>query len=223
MYKLIFIGLLLMFTNNLLATDKDSTKMKDLSKLTLGIRSTASLFDHNDYVGLGYGGHFRLRVADKVNTEWFADYIKTDIGGLGFRETYHIGWSVLLYLTEQKGQKLSPYLAGGHCFDHAIVSANRDENGVRESVKRWTSAVQGGIGTHYHFSRNFNLTFSALYMTHLGKDIHVEIAGAEHDEHEHEENNEMHGKLIINEDNSAPALEGHLLLSVSINYRFSKL
>ncbi|MCI5058912.1 MAG: hypothetical protein MRY83_22550 [Flavobacteriales bacterium] len=198
----------------------DSLPNKELSRLTLGIRTTTSFFDHHDYNGAGYGGHFRIRVSDQVNTEWFADYIKTDIGGLGLRETYHIGWSVLFYMNKQKAdQKFAPYFAAGHCFDHAIVSANRLEDGDRPSVKRWTSAVQGGIGTHYYLTRNFNLTLSALYMSHLGKDLHVEVSN--HHNEPGTETEQPH--LIISDSHSTPILEGHLLISLSVNYRFSKL
>ena len=44
---------------------------------SLGLRNTISAFSHGDSkeVGAGVGGHFRLQLVDRVNTEWYADIL----------------------------------------------------------------------------------------------------------------------------------------------------
>ena len=65
------------------------------------MRSTVSTFNwhHDEGTGLGVGGQFRIQFADRVNSDWFFDYIKSDIGDFASRTDYHIGWSVIYYLT----------------------------------------------------------------------------------------------------------------------------
>ncbi|MGL4599812.1 MAG: hypothetical protein ACRCYO_19965, partial [Bacteroidia bacterium] len=48
------------------------------------------LFAEAEYVF----GQFRIRLTDRINTEWFADYISTNLNNLASRSDYHIGWSV---------------------------------------------------------------------------------------------------------------------------------
>lgn len=63
--------------------------------VSLGVRSTVSTFNshHDEGTGLGVGGQFRIQFADRVNSDWFFDYIKSDIGNFASRTDYHIGWS----------------------------------------------------------------------------------------------------------------------------------
>ena len=64
---------------------------------SLGLRNTISLFNHGDprEIGTGAGGHFRLQLADRVNTEWYADILPANIRNKAHRMDYHIGWSVM--------------------------------------------------------------------------------------------------------------------------------
>ena len=61
----------------------------------LGVRNTVSAFSDDGAHGFGYGGQFRIRISKRMNTDWFADYITTDIGGIARRVDEHIGWSVV--------------------------------------------------------------------------------------------------------------------------------
>jgi len=181
--------------------------------LSLGLRTTASLFGHDQVPGLGSGGQFRLQLFDFLSTEWFADWITLDLKGAGTRNNAHIGWSVLFY--PKKMDRFMPYLIAGHCFDYAEVTplstAFLDRSD--EQVSRWSSAVQMGAGVHYFLSDRFNLTFSAQYMLHFGKELDYEISQA--------------GSGYILETNTGEihegGLEGHVLTTLSLNYRIADL
>ena len=189
---------------------------KHMDRLSFGIRSTQSLFGSMGYSGMGFGGQFRIRVNDKLNTEWFADHIKTDLGGLGHRETAHIGWSVMFYpfnSVVRKGAFL-PYVLAGHCFDFAKINGYQHQ-GMSEvntefETKRWSSAVQIGLGTSYHLTDQFDLSFSAQYMRHLGNELEVSEALINIPE--------IGPHLQNNSNTENLGLEGHLLLTLSLNY-----
>ena len=165
-------------------------------QFTLGVRSTSSLFTDAGSPGSGIGGMFRIRMGKRVNTEWFADYLTTNLQNLGYRRDGHIGWSVLFYLSKEpmQAKKLSPFLIAGHCFDYTKVYA-----------------VQMGVGTHYNLSEKFDVSLTAQYMSHLGADLHSHI----------EEENGVK-KLEIAKHGGA-GLEGHLLITLSLNYRLGNL
>src|ERR1044071_9660008 len=58
---------------------------------SLGQRTTISTFnDDNERSALGLGRQFRIRLSDRVNTEWFADYLPAT-NEYTRREDYHIG------------------------------------------------------------------------------------------------------------------------------------
>lgn len=103
---------------------------------------------------------------------------------------------------------LKPYISAGHCFDFNKKTAIRTPE---NSNKRWGSAVQGGIGTHLFVSERFDISLSSLYMIHLTPAIEAhahDVNGATKVEfHEHEHN----------------GLEGHLLTTLSINYKIGQL
>lgn len=173
---------------------------------SLGGRSTVSLFD-SDGVGLGTGGQFRIQLSSNVNTDWFADYISINVDNKVRSDYYHIGWSVLFYPFENKqasSKTIQPYIMAGHCFDFnqktAIAEASISE-------KRWGSAVQAGIGTHFNLNDRFDISLNCQYMIHFTKEIEYSF-----------ENNQV--QLFKSPD---AALEGHLLTTVSVNYKLCRL
>lgn len=177
----------------------------------LGLRNTYSFFGHEEEsVGEGVGGQFRLGLFDKVNSEWFFDYIKTNISDVGKRTDYHIGWSVMYYPMQPR-RKLQPYLMAGHCFDYTqIASLANPYMDYHANAERWSAAVQGGLGVHYYLSDSFDLSLGAQYMQHLGTPLGYEILG--------EGVNRM---LYISDHNHVN--ENHLLLNVSVNYKIMQL
>jgi len=182
-------------------------------EIQLGIRSTTSLFSHNAEFGTGIGGQFRIGLFDRMNTEWFADYIISDIQGLGKRTDGHIGWSVMFYPLPAKERFVQPYILMGHCFDYTRVEVF--ESG--DMQERWSSAFQTGIGTHFNLSKRTDISLNAQYMGHFGDDLHVEIADDGHSGHEHGE------ELTITSDPHVRSLEGHLLLTASFNVKIGQL
>jgi len=176
-------------------------------RFTLGVRATTSLFSHdNGAPGFGGGGQFRILVHERVNTEWFADVLFTDIGGLASRQDYHIGWSVMFYILKPKNfqRKFLPYIVAGNCFDYTrIIEHSRPD----VDHNKFTSAVQMGAGLHYNITPKWDISFTTQYMVHLGGGLHANV-----------ENNQLH----IEEHNEA-SFEGHLLLNFSINYKIAQL
>ena len=170
----------------------------------LGARSTASLFNSQNSAGYGTGGQFRIRFLESLNSEWFADYLANDVQSLGYREDAHIGWSVMFYPLPKPytPQAFTPYLLAGHCFDYTRIARYSDNSGQ----ERVSSAVQAGLGSHFHLDERFNLSLSAQYMLHLGADLHTNVAN---------------NVLTVTKENNA--FEGHLLLTFSLNYRVGNL
>jgi hypothetical protein len=185
-------------------------------QFSLGVRSTASLFsDEGNSFGSGAGGQFRIRFYDFLNSEWFADYLMSNYGTIGTRTDYHIGWSVMFYAPTKKQFKKyrpKPYLLVGHCFDYTRVQGNDPFYQIGYSASRWSSAIQGGIGMHIPFSERVDLSFSGQYMLHLGKDILTEERTAANGD-----------KFLHAELDSDAGLDGHLLLTCSLNIRIADL
>ena len=215
-----------LFTIGQEVEESKKDKPAEVGQFQLGMRSTVSLFDHQAYPGLGFGGQFRVRPSRRLNTEWYLDYIKTDISGLGQRETAHIGWSVMFYPfnAEAKKGSFTPYIIGGHCFDYAKVTSNsyfvpQSIIPTQNSVRRWSTAVQMGLGTNFYVSEKVDISLSGQYMSHLGKELHVDVLNYDGEEVGHHDTG-VNNHLIINEEASA-VLEGHLLLTLSMNIRIA--
>jgi hypothetical protein len=210
-WKMIFLIALGLNLQTTLA--QDEVPYIEKGHLSLGLRTTTSLFGYDNVPGLGTGGQFRLQLFDRLSTEWFADWITMDLKGAGTRNSAHIGWSVLFYpLT---AQKVTPYLIAGHCFDYnqitPLSTAFVDRSG--EQIDRWSSAVQAGIGSHFFLSERFNVSFAAHYMLHLGEHLDYELQS-------------VGSGYFLNMSNGGAheaGFEGHILLTLSINYRIGDL
>ncbi len=177
--------------------------------VSAGVRSTVSLFSTDGVnPGLGTGGHHRIQLSPRVNTEWYLDYILIHVPP-GVRSLYyHIGWSVLFYLVKMNEHSPShflPYILAGHCFDYNRKSLIANPEVFAD---RWGSAVQAGLGTHYFLTMRADLSLTVQYMFHLTKEIRAirQPAGSVHFA-------------------SSPYsfLEGHLLITVSVSYRLFRL
>jgi len=174
----------------------------------LGMRTSVSFFNNDaGFVGQGYGGQFRLRFLERLNTEWYADILATNIGDVGTRKDMHVGWSVMFYMfnTQRVKGKFTPYIIAGHCFDGSTVFENRNRS---NSGKINSSAVQMGLGTSYNITDNFDLTLTAQYMNHLGGHMHSEIY-----------TDESGYKRLNIERSSKTEFDGHLLVNLSLNVK----
>lgn len=188
-----------------------------IGMLSFGGRTTLSMFnDHkNEMTGTGVGGQFRLRFSESVNTDWFFDYITSDVLNYAHRTDYHIGWSVLFYpinkinyyhQVDRYKPKFRPYLLMGHCFDYSKIQAKADASNYSE---RWSSAVQGGIGTHLELTPRFDISLTGQYMIHLGNHIEADY--------------DFNNQILTFSSNHGTSLAGHLLMTLSLNYKIVKL
>lgn len=173
---------------------------------SIGLRSTTSIFEHKDFGinGFGYGGQLRLQFSNRLNTEWFADYMRGNINNLASRTDYHVGWSVMYYFTDKVAPPVKPYILVGHCFDKTELVDNSDKS---NRISKNSSAIQAGGGVHFNITERVDITFIAQYMFHLGPDVHAHI-----------ENEQV---MLHRE--KGTGIEGHLLLNLGINYKIADL
>lgn len=173
---------------------------------SVGTRNTLSVFNDDGSAGTGIGAQFRIRLGEKLNSEWYLDYISSRKGSPVHRNDYHIGWSLLFYPGKNfRGERLlQPYFIAGHCFDKTVITevANKENSAARLSM-----ATQAGFGTHIKITSRFDLSLSGQYMLHFGKDIRVSYP---------------EGSVIIAKENHAHP-GGHLLFTASFNYKIFRL
>lgn len=171
---------------------------------SVGLRSTLSAFNGSgENLSIGAGGQFRLQLTDRINTEWFLDYLPAT-NKYTRRNDLHIGWSVMFYWFKKQNMKVQPYAVAGHCFDYTnqFELANRSN-----AAKRWSSAVQAGLGVHFNLTQRLDISLSSQYMIHLGQDVHAHV----------------HHGVVEFEKHKGGSLEGHLLTSLSFNYKIADL
>jgi len=204
--KLILATLILVVSEPALAGSLKLNTEKSSGTFSLGTRNTISMFNDDEAIGKGIGGQFRLQFSERLNSEWFADFITSKNGHYTFRNDYHIGWSLMYYFgTNAHFEKLlQPYFIAGHCFDYSLVKEQRNET---NSANRLSMATQAGAGTHLNISKRFDCSLSVQYMIHFGKEIETNIT----DE----------GITIERKNFSSP--DGHLLVSLSFNYKLASL
>jgi len=191
---------------------------KSLGETSFGVRSTTSFFSSSgNYVGIGAGWQIRFRLSEGLNSEWFSDWIVTDIGGLGSRIDAHIGESMIIYPGKQimKPGRFTPFVLGGFCGDYTQIKSNTyfsDETLAYEkrAKERWSFATQLGLGTHYNFTEKFDLSFNAQYVLHFGSDIHSEI-----------ETNRLGEEFLHIHKEEGGGLEGHFFFTISANFKFA--
>jgi opacity protein-like surface antigen len=203
-----FLSLLLIFP---LFSFAQQMKIKNnyAGVLSVGGRSTISTFNDGKWgdIGIGSGGQFMLQASNRVNTAWFFDYITGGVGNFANKTDYHIGWSVMYYLVPSNAEKtpaFQPYVLAGHCFDYANIKDNSHTDNFAE---RWSSAVQGGLGTHINLSSRFDLNLQGQYMIHLGNDIDAE---------------QENGAVVFHK-NAGVNLQGHILITLGVNYKVADL
>lgn len=217
--RLFFAGLLLPMFSIAQENNTPTTKEKDpeSGKIQVGVRTVVSAFSDSKYSGFGLGGQFRIKFGSRLNSEWFADYITTNIEDYADRVDYHIGWAVQYYPFNKevvKG-KFTPYIEAGNCFDKTLVTLNPSSSltyySPVMSLSRNSTAIHLGMGTCYNLSDNFDISLAAMYMVHLGQDIHTEVVKGPTD------------IPTVQLYKSNATLEGHLLINLSLNVYLGKL
>jgi len=196
----------ILFTASLLCITQFAFSQNNAGNFGLGTRNTVSLFNDDEKAGTGIVGQFRIQFSDRVNSEWYFDYITSKNQPYTFRNDYHIGWSVMLYPKNNFDfdHLLQPYIIVGHCFDYSKVIALKDKSNAAD---RLSMATQAGVGTHININSKLDCSFSGQYMLHFGEELETSV-----DE----------GSVVIEKlPNTHP--DGHLLFTVSFNYKFFKL
>ncbi len=208
LFSNLFLIIAILSAQNLFGQDDMKIKNKPGGIFSLGVRAPLSAFNDGDWrnMGTGAGGQFRIRIAERLNTDWFFDYVTGNVGDFASRTDYHIGWSVAYYLGKRSPQdvKIQPYVLAGHCFDYTNQKDNNNRNNFAE---RWSSAVQAGFGSHFNLTKRFDISTTLQYMIHMGTDIHA-----------HQEHGTVHF-----EKETGVNLEGHLFFNVSLNYKIVDL
>lgn len=197
---------MLLFPSVCLLAQNNTVDRNFTGTFSLGTRNTISMFSEDDAVGRGIGGQFRIQFSNRLNSEWYFDYITSKKGAYTFRNDYHIGWSVMLYAknNNQFERLFQPYLIAGHCFDYSRVS---EQNNKSNFADRLSMATQAGVGSHINITPKLDCSLSGQYMLHFGRDIHTQITGEE----------------VVIDKNDFSQADGHLLFTLSFNYKFFKL
>jgi hypothetical protein len=122
--SIICIFLILMSVNLFGQRSSVEKTLRPSGIFSLGARSTIGFFNSHGANSVGAGGQFRIQLSNRINTEWYADYITSDLDNKVGRKDYHIGWSVFFYYL-QKEDRLTPlfqpFVEAGHCFDYTEV------------------------------------------------------------------------------------------------------
>ncbi len=193
-------AVLILFSFSVVVSASSVNNFRSTKSFSLGMRSTVSMFS-DDGVGMGTGGQFRIQSNQRLNTDWFADYILINQANQVKSEYIHIGWSVLYYPLKAptKAYTVQPFLLAGHCFDYnqKTLLANTSIN-----KHRWGAAPQMGMGFHFWLTDRADITWITQYMVHLTKEIELVEASNPYFE------------LA-----SSKAFEGHWLNTISVNYK----
>lgn len=174
--------------------------------ISLGGRNSIGIVNDGKWrkPGFGTGGHFRLQFSDRVNSEWFIEYLTANISDYAWKADTHIGWSVLYYLTNKPEAVIQPYLLAGHCFEHLKYTDNFNSKNFAE---RWSASLQGGVGTHFNITRRFDISLVAHYMIHLGTKIFTSNVE----------------KTTTFTKKKGAGIHDHILLNISLNYKIADL
>jgi hypothetical protein len=190
------------------AASRDSIFRSQGGALSIGFRSDVNIFTNAPKsFGMGAGASVRVQFLDRLNTEWFADYVTSNLYNKASRTDVHIGWNVMFYILNPKGftRKFTPFVAAGHCFDYTGIRLFGENQPIHD---RWTSAVQMSIGCHYNITPLFDISLSTLYDLHLGNEIDA--------------NMQKDGSLQITEEKNE-GWEGHLMIIFSVHYKIARL
>ena len=199
-------ALLWLSVTTLFAQDDKTNEVNLAGTFSLGTRNTFSMLNNDHVIGKGIGGQIRLQMSDRINTEWFLDYITSHNKTYTSRNDYDFGWSIMYYPGKEIhfDKLLQPFILAGHCFSYSKVT---EQDNTVNYADRWTMAAHAGLGTHINITPRFDCSLSARYMLYFGKDI---------------ETTTENDKVIIEKEKFTTPY-GHLLFSVSVNYKLFHL
>lgn len=182
-----------------------SEKIRFKPVVSVGTRNVISFLSSQGGIGKGIGGHMRIQLSRRINTEWFFDYVTSKNEPTVMNE-YHVGWSLMYYLKKDNDYSnlLQPYIMAGHCFDNINVFEINNKANKQSAVNMATTA---GLGMHINITRRFDCSISGQYMLDFGKEI---IKKTE-------------GDALTLTKSGHTTVDGHPLITISINYKISKM
>ncbi len=188
------------------ARGQETNKVDNAGTFSLGARSSIGLVNDGKWqkTAFGTGGQCRIRFSDKVNTDWFLDYLTADLENYAWRADCHIGWSVLYYLSKSNNPTVQPYILAGHCFEYLKFTDNVN---AKNYAERYSASVQGGAGVQFNITEKFDVSIVGQYMMHLG----TKITAA------HVNNETIFSK------SKGYGIQDHVLLHISLNYKIGHL
>ena len=196
--RLIIISICIFILSSTCGKSQEDSSSK-AGNFSLGVRNSIGFVYENDWnrLAFGSGGHFRLRFSEKVNSQWFIDYLQGDLFDFGKRTDVHIGWSVMYYPFRNQ-RTVQPYVLAGHCFELLRMeeNANFKNNAIRRSA-----SVQAGTGIHFHIAPNADISIETQYMMHFGTNIDI-----------------ITQPNILFHKPGGLSLQDHFLVSVSLNF-----
>lgn len=207
--KLLVLLLILLCTTTVEAQEKKANVQSGY--FSVARRTSLSMWSLNQWKvnGLGLGTAFRIQFSKRLNSEWYADFIRTQYKGKVYRWDRHLTNSLMFYFRDLDSFKnqLHPFVSASvFCLD--ITKVEGVGPGA-ESLERFSFSQQFGVGTHYFITEKFDISLYAQYYNHLGNDIHID----EHDD----------GTIHLVEVKERISLEGHMFFVFSAGYRFGDL
>ena len=174
--------------------------------LSIGARSSIGIVNDGKWqkTAFGTGGQFRLQFSDRINTDWFIDYLTADLDDYAWRADCHIGWSVIYYLSKNQNNFIQPYLLAGHCFEYLKFTDNQNPDNF---ANRWSASIQGGGGLQFNITQRFDISLVAQYMLHLGTKITASNSEG----------------ITTFTKTSGLGIQDHVLLHISLNYKIADL
>lgn len=194
------------------AQKRDRTANGDVGAFHFGVRNTISTFStgERNYQGTGVGGHLRFKLAEHLILESYGDYLVTNVGGLAQRMDTHGGFSVAPYLFLSSERRIVPYPIAGFCVDYSRflkIGMGRDADIASNVAERYSFATQIGGGCQFRITDRLDFTPFVQYMIHIGNEVDINI---------------VDNDVVFIEEKSGQ-LEGHLLFTMSVNYKVADL
>ena len=193
-------------------TIKDS-EIDNTGYLSMGARNSFGIFTTNGkyFVGTGAGGQFALQIAKNFNSQWFSDWIVSNIDNKAQRSDFHSGFSMMPEVISLRTGKtqIAIFPIGGFCIDYTKFSITTGNNYTfgPATVERYSFAAQVGAGLTIPISNKFDFTFDVHYMTHIGTDVDIKMDDI--------------GVILVKD--TGTNLEGHLFFAISMDYKLFRI
>jgi hypothetical protein len=159
-------------------------KYENFGQICVGLRTGLTGLSDPPSVGYGYGAQLRYRVSRRFNTEFYTDYFKTDILGMGTRYEERIGASLFYYWKTKyhpfAANHYTPFLIAGLGADHDLVNSAYSYSLAYDVM---VFSFHGGCGVHYNLTERLDVALEGLYILPIGpyvKTTVIKSDGAEY-------------------------------------------